>query len=355
MKIGEIAAIIISTTIVFQIKQTEGNPIPSADDNNIVTTAEKVAKLDDRHSENVFEAYWCGDPSKVQNMGFVNTPQCSSRAKVAKTEEVVYQLIHEIKHQKTKGYSCQVSMTRVARYCGVYDHQTVFTPYNQYDVPVSISMAMCQDWHSRLIYEDTAGKAHPLMEDTVNIVRFEALGNTYVAPGSGEVSCNGQDLRWGDEVIHNVLVEVQVRITLKREEFKIKGGKIKAYYDNVILPCESQQYYCQTPLSTYLWSMPDPCTLAYEKDVKGVEVTSDQGDKVFISSDLSLIRLIKKEPLSLCNRLVYLTNYKGVYLYPPGGDPFTLTVVPTTCPSPRTSTTGTTTCSTTLPTRWRLN
>ena len=250
MKIGEIAAILISVIIVFQIEQTEGSPIPSATTTTSSLLSKKWSKLDDRHSENVFEAYWCGDPSKVQNMGFVNTPQCSSQAKVAKTEEVVYQLIHEIKHQKTKGYSCQVSMTRIARYCGVYDHQTVFTPYNQYDAPVSVSMAMCQDWHSRLIYEDSAGKSHPLMEDTVNIVRFEALGNTYVAPGSGEVSCSGQDLRWEGEVIHNVLVEVQVRITLKREEFRIKGGKIKAYYDNVMLPCESQQYYCQTPLTS---------------------------------------------------------------------------------------------------------
>ena len=324
MKIGEIAAFIITISVF----KTEGLPIPSPDSHSIISTAEKGANSDERHSETIFEAYWCGDPSNVQNAGFVNDPQCISHAKVANTEEAVYQLVHEIKHQKVKGFTCQVSITRIARYCGVYDHQTSFTPYNQYDVPVSISATTCQDWHSRFIYEDSAGKAHPLKEDTINIVRFEAMGNTYVAPGSGEVSCNGQDLKWENEIIHNILVEVQVRITLKKEEFRIRGKKVNAYFDNVALHCSADQNSCQSATTTYLWEKPDPCILAYEKDVRGVEVTSDRGDKVFVSTDLSLVRLIKKEPLSICNRVVYRTNYDGIYLYAYGQDPFTLRVDP---------------------------
>ena len=308
--------------IFFVILGTEGIPTPSSDVKVDQANTNGNTGPEEQHSENILEAYWCGDPRGVQNSGFVNNPRCNSQAKVVKTVDTVYQLIHEVKRQTVTGFACSVTETRLARYCGSFDHQTVLSSYTRYDTPLSISAAQCQDWHMRLDFKDPGGKQHDLKEDAINIIGYEELGHTYIAPGSGEVSCLGQDMKWDGQVLQNMIVEVQLKITLKKETFKITGSEVIAHYDDVALRCTTEQGNCQEATATYLWNKPDPCVLAYEKDVRGTEVTSDGGDHVFMSTDASLMRLIKKNAVSICDRVVYETNYEGVYLYPAGKNPF---------------------------------
>ena len=48
-----------------------------------------------------------------------------------------------------------------------------------------------------------------------------------------------------------------------------------------------------------------------------------------MSTDGSLVRLVKKNAVSMCGRVVYRTNYKHLYLVPyPTSEPFTRQVEP---------------------------
>ncbi len=40
------------------------------------------------------------------------------------------------------------------------------------------------------------------------------------------------------------------------------------------------------------------------------------GNEIFLANDTSLVRLDKKEPLSMCQGLVYSTDYTDLYLTP---------------------------------------
>jgi hypothetical protein len=72
------------------------------------------------------------------------------------------------------------------------------------------------------------------------------------------------------------------------------------------------------PETMYIWDPPvDTCELAFMCLSTGMEVVSSNGDNVFMSMDGGLICLVKLNAISICNQVVYQTNYEGIYLYSP--------------------------------------
>jgi hypothetical protein len=279
------------------------------DVNNIESDVETI---DNRPG--VFKAYDCTKPINIKDLGFVGESNCANHAKVDKTRTVQYQVLQKEKHIRSEGQSCSMTKTRLSRYCGTYGHQTLLSEASLFDVSVAVSVEQCRTWQTSLSYTDEHGQAHKLTADSINTVAYEEIGRTYIE--HGEVDCIGQDWRWNGQILHRMVVEVQLKITLSKETFLLNSKEVIAHLHERKLPCTPATNGCQTPLTTYLWEAVDlDCSLSVTRISKGTEITSNTGDKVFASTDGSLMRLIKKEAVSLCGRVVYTTNYDSIFLY----------------------------------------
>lgn len=130
-------------------------------------------------------------------------------------------------------------------------------------------------------------------------------------------------------MIDNVVIAAEMRIKVERQSFQSDQGKIKAMQDRKNLPCSFNAGKCATPLGTYLWKAPkETCHLALTQEATGIEAKNDKGQVVFMSLDGSLVRLVKDEALSICDRVVYRTNYPDIYLLPEKERPITRKIRP---------------------------
>ena len=263
---------------------------------------------------NLFLAYDCSRPRGVRDAGYLSDPVCITNAKVTETRDIQYQVLQIEKHRKVSGQTCEVTRTQVARYCGTYDHQTMLPQASYYELTMTTSVEQCRKWHHDKEFRDINHQAYALKNNAINVLSYEEVGHTEAE--GGEVSCTGQDWKWNKKVLHRMVVEVQIKITLKDETFLLSDSEVVAYVQNRRLPCAANTNGCQTPEATYLWQAPDlDCDLAFVRLTLGKEATSSTGEKVFVSTDGSLIRLIRQEAVSLCGRIVHATNYPTIYLY----------------------------------------
>ena len=265
-------------------------------------------------TENTFTAYDCSQPREVTDTGFLTNPSCMSDSKVSSSKKVTYQVIQREKYHRVAGYVCEMTLTEEAFYCGAYDHMTKLTHLCFYNLPLAVSTVDCNDWVRNLNYRDSNGNNHRLELNSVNFIKYEKKGRTYAS--GGQVSCEGQEMKFNDQILQQMVLDAQVTIIIRHETYKLGLKEVIAHTQDQRLSCLPSEGGCETPLATYIWTAPvDSCELAYVRTTSGLEVTSDKEETVFMSTDGSLVRLIKKEDFSECNRIVYRTNHEGIYLY----------------------------------------
>jgi hypothetical protein len=303
--------IITSMLLSHSAQAEEGNQVGD-DDSEVI------------NPEFMFTAYDCTKPTDVVDTGFVHDPSCVDGGKVNKTKTVTYQVIQREKYQRVDGFVCSMELSENSYYCGAYDHMTKLTHLSFSASPYPVGILLCQEWLTTGKYTDGLGNKHELEKDAVNLIKLERLGRTYAS--DGQVRCVGQDYRFNQEILYHMVVEQQVKITIKSEKFKISEEDVIAHVEDKKLPCKPHTNGCQTPLATYIWPAPnETCKMALVRLVQGLEVTNDQGEAVFMSTDGSLVRLIRRDPVPHCDRILYSTNYDSIYLYNAikEGKPFT--------------------------------
>jgi len=277
-------------------------------------TAEEEVSNDYTVEPNLLLAYDCSQPRNIRDAGYVEDPQCAKDTKVKVSRNTSYQILQEEKHHKVPGKTCELTMMRAARYCGTYDHQTAFSQASLYDVAIPTTPEQCRKWHSSLEYRDSNDQAYPIKNNAVNYVMYEEVGRTFIK--DGEVQCEGQDWKWGKEILNRMVVEIQVTLELRDESYLLSNNEVVAYTKDVRLTCSAPENGCQSPTVTYFWTSPNlDCNLAVVRTSSGVETTGNDGTKAFMSTDGSLVRLIKQEAVSRCGRVVYSTNYANIFLY----------------------------------------
>ena len=268
----------------------------------------------DTFGDDLLRGYDCSQPRNVKDVGYVGEPNCESNAKILEVKNASYQVLQEEKYHRVNGTTCSLTMTRVVRYCGTYDHQTALPQANLYEVMVPVAADQCQLWYRNLEYLNPHKESFPLKRSAVNTIAYEEVGRTYVS--GGEISCEGGDWKWGRVTLHRIIVEIQLKITLREESYLLSQQEAIAHVENVRLPCGAATNHCEMPGKTYLWEAPNlECGLAVARSASGTEVHGVNGEKVFVSTDNSLIRLIRQEAVSMCGRVVHSTNYPGVFLY----------------------------------------
>ena len=296
--------VLLALVFLYAVGRVQPMPIPQ----------EVLVAKPDSFGDDIFEGFDCSQPRNVKDVGYVGDLECSGRAKIASTRNTSYQILQEEKYHRVNGTTCSLIMTRVVRYCGTYDHQTTFPGASLHEVGVPVTLEQCRKWYQNLEYRDNHDQAYPLKGNAVNVISYEEVGRTWVE--GGEISCQGGTWKWGREEVYRVVVEVQVKVTLREEVYLLNNKEVMAHVEDVRLPCPASAHGCQLPLRTYLWESPNlDCDLAVARVAHGTEAESEKGEKVFISTDGSLVRLIRQDAVSLCGRVVHSTNYAGVFIY----------------------------------------
>ena len=280
-----------------------------------LTPMDGVEGRPDVFGDDVLLGFDCNQPRNVKDVGYVGEPDCASNSKVVSSRNASYQILQEEKYYRVNGTTCAMTVTRVVRYCSTYDHQTALPPANLYEVAMPVPEATCRKWYRTEEFTDNHNEKYPLKKNSINTIHYEEAGRTYTSD-SGEVSCEGADWKWGKKLLHRIVVEIQVKITLREESYLLNTRETIAHVEDVRLPCPASANQCEMPTRTYLWVAPDlECNLAVARAVQGTEAQGEKGERVFVSTDGSLVRLIRQEAVSLCGRVVYSTNYAGIYLY----------------------------------------
>ena len=268
----------------------------------------------------VFDAYDCSNPVSIEDVGHAITTNCVSEVKTGTTTvNASYQLLQVERTREAKGYSCSVAMTQTNSYCGVYDHQTAVNRDEVYNVPFYVSPAECRVMQTTKKYIDPQKKVHELIEGATTPIQYFHKGRSWIA-SNGEGKCTGEQYFFNDAPQESAVVSIHMSITLLQENYMYSKEQIVAQTANVRLPCPPHQGECHTLTATYVWSansMREDCDLSVARPVvSGYDATSPLGDTVFMSTDESLVRVIKKHSESRCGRVVYSTEYPELFLYP---------------------------------------
>ena len=273
---------------------------------------------------NVFSAYDCTVPKNLKDYGFTAAQWCAHETShhvryVNKT----YQVLQAEHHHRVKGFACTREQTRRVRHCGVADWQTTLDLLGYTKLYKPLTLPECRELWATESY-DVKGVEEVLHcpKGTLCNFGYHTKGRSYIwngAQGTGQGSCDGETTFLNGQRLDNAVIYYEDQIVI--EEVEIAYGPDGVYakgsdFENK-LTCKVTENGCKTPLRTLGWAYdPTHCGVYTLRDpVRGQEVVSEKGKVVFMSTDGSLIRLVKKESVNICNKIVYKTDHEDFYLY----------------------------------------
>ncbi len=263
------------------------------------------------YEQRQFDGYDCSEPEDLRAVQTGGRRNCAQPQEVANQTEVSYLLLQRAEYLRTTAYSCRVVFSRLVHYCGQSSHQT-FVPHqsklNEYE---ETTVFTCQEWWRKGIAV-FRGREYPLTFNATNRIVYEAVGRTEST--SRSVNCNGGTFQGRRQL--NVWVTLD--ITLK-EEPVLMGEVLILSNPQIVLPsgCAPSAEFCITDHATLFWTVPkgqDACKYFLNRPTKGLDVVGTAGAVTYISTDHTMIRLIKEGVRAACGDLIWSTNYPKLYL-----------------------------------------
>ena len=80
--------------------------------------------------------------------------------------------------------------------------------------------------------------------NTENLIWADEVG--LIKDQDGSVRCQGQQHRINGEIVEDILVLTQYRITVREEKFLINGEQIESETADLALPCQAHMEGCVT-------------------------------------------------------------------------------------------------------------
>lgn len=281
--------------------------------------------------DNVITAYDCAAPQTIEDRaldrGGLKCEEQTKSKTIEKDRE--FQLLVDETVQVVQGQRCEILMSRTVSYCGNYDHQTLVSKFNFYNMPRPPTADECRSMFSTMSYTMPNGAKVKLAMGSTPAT-YQAVGRTFTSSGGAEVECEGGVFEEDGQRLEEIIVDIALIITLSHEDVRHANGVTIAMGDSTRLPCSIFRESCQTSEATLLWKHdPDYCSLGVSKHVKGMLVTDNHDQQVFMSTDGSLVRLVLKYQESACDRQVWATNYDNLFLAPiPSRNPFRRSIIP---------------------------
>ena len=224
-----------------------------------------------------------------------------------------YSILQIVEKKDSKGFSCQITRSTFLFFCGAFSHFKIMdVPDIQITEPIN-SME-CRNLVNRKTYTTPDGKTHPIKLQGVNLIKSEDLG--LIKDGDNSVSCQGEKMKVGQNIIDNVLKVSQFTIIVRAEEYSVDNkDRVEVTSDHIKLPrtCKVSQGGCQTALKTYFWTPPSKkCKFQELRRVKMKQL----GNYLIDDKTKVLLKVLGKTPSpSKCpTATLFLTEYHDIFL-----------------------------------------
>lgn len=278
----------------------------------------KAGMTHPRNDRSPLKAYDCTRPTHIYPTTYAASGPCSEKRKVREMKNQTYQLLFMEQKEKAKGHMCKIMDTRTVVACNSHDYMTLRPEHGYDNMPRVVGVEECQDMVRTGQYKDPKGRVHTINKSGVTSVAYLAVGKTWTNQGwdKGESECDGEDWTNDGDSMAEMIVSHHLQITIMPAEVMRKDSEVYAYDTALRLPCAWETNACRTTEGTYLWEREHNfCPLAESRETKGYTAKNTKGDVMFISNDGSLVRAILTGTTILCDRVVQMTNYEGLYLY----------------------------------------
>lgn len=269
-----------------------------------------------------FLTYDCSNPTKLRSVSPPELKDCEVEAEGKSEEAKTYTLLQKADYMRVKTKMCQVTRTRLGYYCGTYGHQTFVPQITHIQEPVKITAQQCMEMHTTGKFK-VDGASYPVTLDTPTTLNLERVGKTYYT--HSDVTCEGGT--WYDKGIPRPGINVyeSYNILIQEPEVMVDGeDKVVVAQTQRELPCPFGKEKCEfTGGRTYLWTYTTGsarCPYYKVRTVTGKEVLGADGNVVFMSTDGSMTRTVKKAPKTACDQPVFTTNYHKLFLTEALGD-----------------------------------
>ena len=233
------------------------------------------------------------------------------RMKVEQKKRKTYNLLQQKQVTKLDGYSCQVTKSSFLLYCGAWSH-TKMAKIPKIEINQMVGTRDCENYLTTSVFKTLEGSTHriKLNEETIFSVTEKGL----IHDSSSGVTCKGEQMRIGQEIVDNILQMSQYKVTIREEELLAKGQEVEVLTDHTKLSCPARRKGCITGEKTYYWENPvQACALEkireIEVDTKGDDYIVDHTNKIIFNKTG-----IQKSPSGCPIADLITTEYENLFL-----------------------------------------
>ncbi|MCP3666867.1 MAG: hypothetical protein GY696_30970 [Gammaproteobacteria bacterium] len=146
--------------------------------------------------------------------------------------------------REVSGWSCEVIHSEWRYRCGVFSHMKLSgVPHLLRHSPVTGEDCRGMVRRQEYIFEGRA-VGLPLRSNTWNYFQVRASGDLEAFPD--HMNCQGQETRYGEELVKNEVVNLELRVIVRNEMFLVNQGHIESVTEHLQLPCTVREEGCQT-------------------------------------------------------------------------------------------------------------
>ena len=203
---------------------------------------------------------------------------------VLETEKETLTLLQQRQFDKTSGYSCQITKSTFLLYCGAFSHTKLASP-PIIEVSVPLTGRECESLVATEKFRSMEGGTHPVKLGTESI--FHVTEKGLLHSSANAITCEGQTMKIGDNIVSNMLEVSQYKVILQKEEYLINSELVEVLADHLKLPCPFTAHGCSTNRKTYIWQEPeDNCKLEKVRHItveRKHDLIIDHGNKVIFN------------------------------------------------------------------------
>lgn len=167
-----------------------------------------------------FQGYDCSKPTNVRDLGFdlLSCHVSTSQPRIMKN--LTIQILQKESHREIMGWRCTALVSRVASFCGNWDHATPLSDLSDHNIPKEISVEDCRSMIKHGQYTTPKGKKLVVSLNAINHLKYYIKGRQY--PNDGQVSCQGEDIFFDGQRVPNMVIHEEIQLTLMPERFRGK-------------------------------------------------------------------------------------------------------------------------------------
>ena len=283
--------------------------------------------------EQLLEAFDCTVPAGLRPV-ILAEPDCDPpTTRSGDQRNASYLLLQKVTAEAIKVRQCRHTATELAWHCWGPGHNTFLPEHSRFGIPGTMDIKECRRmWEKRdWTYWDSAANRWvrtALKINAVNHYAFQSMGKVGIDQYSN-AECSGEAI-WADgtqykkETVSKTtavrygtieLIEVAAVITA--------DGEVILSQQERVLKCSAESGSCKYPGEVLFWEPMDRHKLggcsfrrARPHPVHGtdVELTDNDNEKVFVSTDGSMLRLAHRHPVYACGLPLISTNFQKLFL-----------------------------------------